>query len=106
MPKEKDPVKLTVPLCWTCKHGICVKQTSAELIPPMPTMAGHEEAPQEPWQKSDAAEANKDNDKQLMEVTYTKFVTICYWKPTKTSMAVPTQFDFISECSRYEKKSS
>ena len=101
---SKETAKKGAPLCWDCKNGICVKQTSSELIPPMTMMANPEETPQEPWQKSEAEP--KDPSKDLLEVSYTKFITVCYWAPTKAgAKCIPIQFDFVSECSRYEKNS-
>jgi hypothetical protein len=102
MSKEAD--KSTKPLCWSCKHGICVKQTSFDLVPQMPEMPSPETTIEEPWQKGE--QESKDPAKNFIEVTVTKYMTVCYWCPAKAgAKGIPIQFDLVTECSRYEKNS-
>lgn len=89
-------------LCWTCKFGLCVRQSEKAVL-----ISGGEE-PSEPadsWQD----EKPKSPPGQA-EIHSEGYVSLCYWRPTflnigKDTPVHPVQFEEVHECNRYEKLS-
>ena len=86
-------------LCWTCKFGLCVRQSEKAVI----VSSGEE--PENEWD----AEKIKSPPSHA-EISSEGYVSLCYWRPTfmnlgKDSTVHPIQFEEVHECNRYEKNS-
>jgi len=87
------------PLCWTCKFGLCVRQTDKATI-------------FLPDESEDKKEWEEDTDEAVVpevkptEIKNDGYTVICFWNPTKSKSMEPVQFAEVTECNRYEKDST
>lgn len=87
--------------CWTCKYGICIKESGEERFvhPAPPTEHDHEfEA---------FGDKDQEQDAPMHEhVFQTEAIkAFCFWRPTEVQNAPPMMQSFVNECSRYKKAS-
>lgn len=85
-------------LCWTCKHGMCVKETSKELMLPMIESQGKAEV-KEVWQEPEA-----EPEIMPIDVERDSIKAICFWRPASVPDAPPILVAEVKECNRYEKQ--
>jgi len=89
-------------LCFTCKFGLCVRQSEKAII----ITDGDEPAePKNEWE----SEKSKSSPGHA-EIQSEGYVSLCYWKPeflktSKETVIHPVQFELVHECNRYEKNS-
>jgi len=84
-------------LCWTCKHGVCIKEASKELIMPLLESPGPQEV-QEAWQRT---EEDKMSELLPIDVEREAIKAICFWRPSHVSDAPPILVANVKECSRF-----
>ena len=84
--------------CWTCKHGICIRQTEHEIIRNKPRIV-QEEIP-EYFDQPEELELQEVEHNLAKEGVY----ALCYWRPDGIDPKVVTSIEvqFVSECNRYE----
>lgn len=87
-------------LCWTCKHGVCVKETSKELMMPMMEADAPTEV-KEIWQES---EEQKMPQLMPVDIERESIKAICFWRPQHIQDAPPILVANVKECNRYEKQ--
>lgn len=86
------------PLCFTCKHGLCVRQTEKATI----LLSDSDDEDKDEWEDKDTI---KPEPKQT-EIRNEGYTVICFWNPVKNPEIEPVQFSEVLECNRYEKNSS
>lgn len=88
-------------LCWNCKHGICVKETTQEIVLP-PMMDGrHEHEVREEWQEQSTEQSA---DMTPIAIEQDRVKAICFWRPAHIKDAPPILVANIQQCNRFEKK--
>jgi hypothetical protein len=86
------------PLCFSCKFGLCVKQSERAVV----LNSGAEPAePKNEWEESIVKKEPAQS-----EITSEGFVSICMWPIMKKYGEQIIQFEEVKECNRYEKNSS
>jgi hypothetical protein len=84
-------------LCWTCKHGLCIRETELKSFYGSPDQKEEENI-------FESAPKNEDEE-EIQEVILpsTKLRTTCFWRPDSVENAPPIILSKIEECSRYSK---
>jgi hypothetical protein len=82
------------PLCFTCRHGLCVRQLEKATIVVPP-----DESDKEGWE-------DKSTDPKHTEFKHDGYQAFCFWILTKNTNSDPIQVAEITECNRYEKDST
>jgi hypothetical protein len=72
------------PICWTCKHGLCVKQTITE------------------EEEGIVDEFSEIEQSQQTEVSF--YTSLCFWNPISKEPCEPMEFPDVTECSRHEAR--
>ncbi len=86
------------PLCWTCKHGLCMKLKRGEVL-----TGEIVDEPGEEWKGEESQKILKT------EVRKHDYLTYCWWhaagdRPEPSEY--PLEVLDVEECSRYKEKSS
>jgi hypothetical protein len=73
------------PICWTCKHGLCVKQKM--LTDDEDTVVD---------------EFGDIDQPQPTEIVF--YTNMCFWNPISKEPCEPIELPDVTECSRYEAR--
>lgn len=80
--------------CWTCKHGMVLKDREIQTFVQPGTVPGNSftEEPEQPGLSSISIDMNKVR-------------SVCFWRSAATQgMISPLVFNVVTECSRYEQR--
>lgn len=79
--------------CWTCQHGICVKESQVEKF--LQPKDGHE-------QQFLDMDGNMEQQQDIIDITHTMVRAVCFWRPSGVENSPPMLFSEVEECSRYK----
>ncbi len=81
--------------CFSCKHGLCVRETLEEII----ITPSKDKNKEESW--SPYPEEQED---EIIErhVTHIQTKVLCFWKPPSVDESPPIVMSHITRCNRYE----
>jgi len=83
-------------MCWTCKFGICVRETEIEKM--------YHPAP-EGEKTSDVFDFQEEPTPEIIEhiIEHKRVKTICYWRPDNIQQSPPILIGKVEQCNRYKK---
>lgn len=95
--------------CWTCKFGLCVRETDTERVyhAQMRNLDEQAEEHREPWELINEYEQEEDEiEADLIEhtVKQERIKTICYWRPEGIEDTPPIVTSQVQECNRYQRR--
>lgn len=90
----KNEINARSSKCWTCKFGVCSKETEQELV-------------HVPAQKDDGVFQDSYGDDEpemvLDVIEHERIKAVCYWRPDNIEDSPPILMSFVKECSRYKQ---
>ena len=93
--EQIEPIDAHKSLCWTCKYGICVRESEIErTVHPIP------------GEQKDIFDQPANSDEiDMIEhlIEHKRARTVCYWRPDTIQQLQPMIFGKVEQCNRYEK---
>ena len=92
-----DELKAKESLCWTCKFGICVKETEQERVSYEPSDEQSEDT-----YGIFAEQSSPEIIDTVIE--HERVKTICFWRPDHVKESPPILVSKVEECNRFKKE--
>jgi len=93
-----DELKAEESKCWTCKFGICVKETEQERV--------SYESPNEKQEDTYDIFNESQQTPEVIDtvIEHARVKTICFWRPENVKDSPPILVSKIEECNRFKKE--
>ena len=106
---EDDEPRVEQSLCWTCKHGMCIREVHQEHLLNLGGLPGMQPGPprgEDPFGiQGDMPFNNQQGEGiegQIVEHEHIR--SVCFWRPSTIKDAPPLLIGFIKQCNRFEKQ--
>lgn len=94
-------------MCWTCKHGLCIKESEQERLYNFRGVPGQQEPDANQFGLFGETPYGEDNEEAAELVEHTveneRIKTICFWRPEGMN-APPILVANVLQCNRHEKR--
>lgn len=104
MNESNDEPRAEESLCWTCKHGMCIRETHQEHLLGLGMMRGMNPAQGEDPFAIQGEQFNQDEPVEHI-VEHEHIRSVCFWRPVMIKDAPPLLIGFIKQCSKFERAS-
>jgi hypothetical protein len=89
-----NELKAESSLCWTCKFGVCLKETEQERV----SYEAPDSPPEDIFSESQAPEVLDTI------IEHERIRTVCFWRPENIKESPPISVSKIEQCNRFKKE--